>query len=106
MLSGYCKHQQRMVLEGSAVAPVQTSAVIFPSSNSTVLLRLVLQDAMMQDAMRTAFDVYSEVRIMYTDTLHTSFISCTVRMLNDVYHTTLAPVSACTRHLVPSTMMR
>ena len=48
------------------------------------LLRLVLQDAMLQDAMRKVFDVYSEVRIMYTDTLHTSFFSCTVRMLNDV----------------------
>ena len=48
--------------------------------------------------------IHCNRRSVQTCTPHTSFFSCTVRMLNDVYHTTLAQVSARTRHsiLVPS----
>ena len=37
--------------------------------------------------------IHCNRRGVYTDSPHTSFFSCTVRMLSDVYHTTLARAS-------------
>ena len=38
--------------------------------------------------------------VVYTDTPHTLFFSCTMRMHNDVYCTTLAQVSARAHHVI------
>ena len=45
--------------------------------------------------------IHCNRRGVHTDSPHTSLFSCTVRMLNDVYQTALAQVSARTRHLIP-----
>ena len=64
MLRGYVAHHRRVVVEGSAAAPLQTHTAILPGGKfNVVLLRLV-----MQDATRAVFNVRPEVRIkIYVD---------------------------------------